>query len=180
MIKKNKFSISDNLNATEKTIEYFKKSGFKQLSTNEEKLIFKRGSIALNLRTRNPLKWKSIVEVEISRQGIKAVFKIDGTGHITTRKDEKRWDTFIANYKQFLRQENFDFKTENEKLSKNTLTDYLGWSSIIGLLIGFFAGFSGRYIADLTGISWIIFILAAGALYVLLTKLINNQKRIMK
>lgn len=174
MEKRIKFSISDNLKVTEKTIEYFKKLGFNQLSTNEEKLIFKRGSIALNMLTSNPFKWKSTVEIEIIGQEIMAEYKINTIGHIPTRKDEKRWDSFIANYKGFMTEKNYDLKTENEKLTKNSLTDYIGWTGIIGFLIGF----SGRYIADLTGIYWIIIVLVAAGLYVLLTKVIIDRKRI--
>jgi hypothetical protein len=101
MEKRIKFSVSDNLNIKERTVEYFKKSGFNLLSASEEKLIFKRGSIALNMWTINPFKWKSLVMIEITSHEIMVEYKINAIGHILTRKDEKRWDGFISNINVF-------------------------------------------------------------------------------
>ncbi len=176
MKKRIKFSVSDNLDLSGKTIEYFNQSGFKQLDTNDGKLKFERGSITSNMLTINPLKLKSEIEIEIIQQEIIADFNINATGQILTQRDEKLWDSFIDNYKHFLTEKNFDFKTENKKRlnsTKRKIFEYFRWPFLIGLI----TGFSGRYVADWTGINWIVFIAIVCGAYLLLTKIISDKKR---
>ena len=54
------FTVLETDDLTEKTIEYFTKSGFKHIvtSSNDKIIKFERGSIASNMWTFNPLKWK--------------------------------------------------------------------------------------------------------------------------
>jgi hypothetical protein len=177
MHKKIEFTVSDNSDLTKGTIEYFKQSDFKYIdNTTDEKLRFKRGSIALNMWTFNPLKWKSEIDIEISGQKIRANFIINATGQIATQDEQKLWDSFIVNYKTYLNDNKFDFKTENKRTlsstKKNSLK-YVGWA-LLGALIG---GIPAGLIAYWTGINSIISIGAASGAIGLLTKKINDEKK---
>ena len=174
--KKIKFTVSYNYDLTDRTIEYYKESGFKHYDTEDKNLKFGRGSVASNMWTFNPLKWKSEIEIKIAGQKISADFNINATGQIPTQKEEELWDSFIDNYKNYLTDNKFDFKTENDRnlssTKKNSLK-YVGWALLGGLIGGVPAGL----IAYWTGINLIVSIGAAGGAIGLLTKKINDDKK---
>jgi hypothetical protein len=174
--KKVKFNGSNDLDLTKRTIEYFKLSGFKHITTNDKGIKFNRGSITSNMWTFNPLKWKSEINIDIAGKEVSADFNIITTGQIPSYKEEKLWDSFIENYERFLTIKSFDFKVENNKrlraTKKNSLK-YLGWAFLGGLIGGIPAGF----IAYWTGINSIASIGAIVGAIGLLTKKINADKK---
>lgn len=176
--KKIEFTVSGTTDLNNKTIVYFKKSGFKQIDNNSSvnKIRYKRGSIASNMWTFNPLNWKSEIDIEIDAQEVKANFNINATGQIPTNKDQLLWETFIDNYEKFLCDSNFDFMTENSKaltIIKSKNLKYIGWAVLGGLIGGVLAGL----IAYWTGIYSIVSVGAAGGAIALLTKKINEEKK---
>ena len=175
--KKIEFTITGNSDPNEKTIEYFRKSGFKHIvNLADRKIRFERGSIASNMWTFNPLNWKSEIDVEIDGQEVKANFNINTAGQIPTNKDEMLWETFMDNYEKYLCDQNFDFLTENSKslkIKKNKNIKYIGWAALGGLIGGIPAGM----IAYWTGIHLIVSIGAAGGAIALMTKKINDDKK---
>ena len=175
-IKKNiKFTTPDNIDLTKKTIEYFMESGFKHIETLGKNLKFERGSIASNMWTFNPLKWKSDIDVKIIEQEINAHFNINATGQIPTQKEEILWDIFIDNYKNYLTDSKFDFNTKNRKAlnaTKSNSLKYVGWALLGGIIGGIPAGL----IAYWTEINSIASIGAVGGAIGLLTKKINDNK----
>ncbi|MFC5683721.1 hypothetical protein ACYE2N_01135 [Flavobacterium sp. MAHUQ-51] len=175
--KKIDFTVLGNPDLINDTIKYFKQSGFRYIDNNtEEKLRFERGSIASNMWTFNPLKWKSEIEIEISGQKIKANFNINTVGQIATQKEEKLWDSFIENYRKHLINNKFDFKTENKKTLKSTKKNSLKyiWWALLGGLIG---GVPAGLIAYWTGINSIVSIGSSVGAIGLLTKKINDDKK---
>ncbi|MBK9271634.1 MAG: hypothetical protein IPM48_08540 [Saprospiraceae bacterium] len=172
------FKVSEPTDLRKMTIDYFKKSGFKHLdnNTSDKTIIFERGSIATNMWTFNPLKWKSTIDIEISGQDIKANFNINAAGQTPTGNDELLWETFIDNYQKYLLDSNFDFLTENSKTLRATKSKnlkYLGWAVLGGLIGGIPAGL----IAYWTGINTIVSIGAAGGGIILMAKKINEDRK---
>ena len=177
-IRKNiEFKVSGTNDLTKETIEYFTISGFNHINNSaDRKIKFERGSIASNMWTFNPLKWKSEIDIEISGQEVKANFNINATGQIPTHKEETLWDTFIDNYVKYLNDTNFDFRTDNSKTLravKSNSLKYVGWAALGGLIGGIPAGL----IAYWTGINSIVSVGAAGGAIALLTKKINDDKK---
>lgn len=175
--KQIKINISEPLDLQEKTIEYFKKSGFEILKSDREdtKLIIQRGSIFSNMWTFNPLKWKSEINIEIIGQEVIAEFNINTAGQIPTQKEEVLWDNFIENYKRYLADKKYDYESENKKALNTTKKNswkYIGWA-LLGGLIG---GIPSGLIAHWTGIDSIVSLGAAGGAIGLLTKKINDEK----
>ncbi len=174
--KKIKITVSDEARPTEKTIQYFKKSGFKQSYTSEMNLLFKRGTVFSNMWTFNPLKWKSEIRVKINGEEIEASFTIDASGQIPTLKEEKLWEDFIENYKRYLTEKEFDFKSENKirlKAIKKDSLKYVGWA-LIGGIIG---GIPSLIIAYWTGMYSIISMGSGIGAIGLLMKKINDDKK---
>ncbi|MBO9703588.1 MAG: hypothetical protein J7604_25515 [Sporocytophaga sp.] len=171
-----KISVSDSKDVTEKTIDYFKKSGFNVSDHKENKLIIKRGSIISNFWTFNSLNWKSEIYIEIKGQEITADFHIDAIGQVITLKEEKLWETFIDNYKLFLIEANFDFKTENQKAlnaTKRNSFEYVVWVILGGMIGGIPAGL----IAYWTGVDKLVLIGAIGGAIALVNVKINDEKK---
>lgn len=176
-IRKNiEFTVSGTTDPTKETIEYFTKSDFKHIdNSTDRKIRFERGSIASNMWTFNPLKWKSEIEIEISGVEVKANFNINATGQIPTHKEEILWDFFIDNYKKYLNDRNYDFVVENNKAlgaTKNNSLKYVGWA-VLGGLIG---GIPTGLFAYCTGLNSIVSVGAVGGAIALLTKKINDDK----
>jgi hypothetical protein len=176
--KKIAFKVLDHSDLPEKTIEYFKQSGFKHIvsSPNDKKIRFERGSIASNMWTFNPLKWKSEIDIEINGQEVKANLSINAAGQITTNKDIRLWEKFIDNYQKYLNKPNFDFLIENSRELKTTKSKnlkYIGWAVLGGLIGGIPAGL----IAYWTGLNTMVSIGAAGGAIALLTKKIHDEKK---
>ena len=173
--KKIKFTVSNGIDLNKSTIKYFEESGFKFIETKDSFLKFERGSLTSNMWTFNPLKWKSEIFIKIIGEEIIANFTIDTIGQIPTYKEEKLWDSFIDNYKNYLADNKFNFKLENSKklndTKKNSLK-YVGWAFFGAILGGIPAGF----IAYFTGIHSIVSIGAVGGAIVLLIKKINDEK----
>jgi len=172
------FKASESTELREKTIEYFQKSGFKYVDnkTNDNRIVFERGSIASNMWTFNPLNWKSTIDIEIIGQDVKANFNINATGQITTNKEELLWETFIGNYQKYLLGSKFDFLTENSKTLKTTKgknLKYIGWAALGGLI----GGLPAVLIAYWTGINTIASIGVTSGAIALLTKKINDDKK---
>ncbi len=172
------FIVSEPTDLKEMTIEYFSKSGFKQIKNNttDRKIKFERGSVASNMWTFNPLNWKSEIEIEINNQEVKANFNINATGQIPTKEDELLWETFIDNYKKYLNDSNFDFLICNSntlKTTKNKNLKYLGWASL-GAMIG---GIPAGLISYWTGINTIVSIGAVGGAIAILSMKINEEKK---
>lgn len=172
------FKISEPTDLKKISIEYFKKSGFKQVDnkTTDNRIKFERGSIASNMWTFNPLNWKSTIDIEINGQDVKANLNINAAGQIPTNKDELLWETFINNYQRYLSDSSFDFLTENSKILKTTkgkYLKYLGWAALGGLIGGLPAGL----LAYWTEIDILVAIGAAGGAVGLMTKKINDDKK---
>jgi hypothetical protein len=172
------FKVSEPTDLREMTIQYYRKSGFKQKdsSPNEREIKFGRGSIASNMWTFNPLNWKSEIDIEFNGQEVKAQFNINAAGTIPTNKDEILWQTFIDNYQKYLCDSNFDFLTENSKTLRTTQRKnlkYLGWALLGGIIGGIPAGL----IAYWTGINTIVSIGAGAGTIALLTMKINDDKK---
>ncbi len=178
ILKELEFTVLETDDLTEKTLEYFTKSGFKHIvtSSNDKIIKFERGSIASNMWTFNPLKWKSAINIDLSKNQVKATFNINAAGQIPTTKDEELWETFIANYQKYVCDANFDYLNENSENLKSTKSKnlkYIGWA-VIGGLIG---GVPAVLIAQLTGINSVVSIGAAlGAVVFLMIK-INGDKK---
>lgn len=127
IIKNIEFTVSDTSVPKKETIEYFIKSGFNHIDkSTDRKLKFERGSIASNMWTFNPLKWKSEIDIEINGKEVKGNFKINTIGQIPTHKEEIVWDFFIDNYKKYLNDRNYDFETENNNTLRMTKNSRLG------------------------------------------------------
>ncbi len=179
IIKKLEFTVSEGDELTEKTLEYSKKTGFKHIVSNpREKIIrFERGSIASNMWTLNPLKWKSQIEIEIDGQEVRATFSINATGQIPTNKEEELWEAFIANHQKYVYDSNFDFLNENSgnlKSTKSKNLQYLGWTALGGII----GAIPGVFIAKSTGIDSIVSIGAAiGAVVFLMIKIKGDKKK---
>lgn len=172
------FKASESTDLRKMIIEYFQNSGFKLIDNKaiDNRIVFERGSIASNMWTFNPLNWKSIIDIQISGQDVKANFNINATGQIPTNKDEVLWEKFIGNYQKYLLDPNFDFLTENSKTlntTKGKNLKYIGWAILGGLIGGIPAGL----IAYLTGINAIVSIGAASVAIAVLTKKINDDKK---
>jgi hypothetical protein len=97
-IRKNiEFTVQDTSNLKEKTIEYFTKSCFKHIDNlSDRKLKFRRGSIASNMWTFNPLKWKSEIDIEINGRVVKATFAINAKALITTKNNSLKYVAWAA------------------------------------------------------------------------------------
>ena len=179
IIKKLEFTVSQADELNEKTLEYFTKSGFKHIVSNssETTIRFERGSIASNMWTLNPLKWKSEIDIQINGKEVIANFNINASGQIPTTKELQLWETFIANYQKYVCASNFDFLNENSENLKSTKSNnlkYIGWA-FIGALIG---GIPSILIAKLTGIDSIASIGAAlGAVVFLMIKIDGDKNK---
>ena len=179
IIKKLEFTVSEADELNEKTLEYFTKSGFKHIVSNsiDKTIRFERGSIASNMWTLNPLKWKSEIQIQINGKEVKAIFNINASGQIPTTKELQLWENFISNYQKYVCASNFDFLKENSKnlkLTKNNNLKYIGWA-VLGGLIG---GIPSILIAKLTGIDSIASIGAAlGAVVFLMIKIDGDKKK---
>ena len=172
------FKVSEPTDLKKMTIEYFQKSGFKQVDnkTTDSRITFERGSIASNMWTINPLNWKSSIDIEINGKDLKANFNINAAGQIPTNKDELLWETFINNYQRYLSDSSFDFQMESSKTLKTTKgknLKYLGWATLGGLSGGLPAGL----LAYWTEVDILIAIGAAGGAVGLMTKKINDDKK---
>jgi hypothetical protein len=120
LINKNiQFGIEDKTLKEDKIIEYFKESGFKLVSIQNENLTFSRGSILTNLFTFNPLKWKSKIGVEIIDKEVKVDANINTIGQTVIDAEDNLWDVFLTNLKFFLTN-NIDYKEINNEVLKST------------------------------------------------------------
>ncbi|MFD1188819.1 hypothetical protein [Pontibacter rugosus] len=134
----------------EATIQYFVSQGFRLAESSERFLSFKRGSFLLNMVTMNPLKWKSIINVEIGDEVVKAVFDIDTTSQLASVKEEELWDNFITNYREAII-EDFNYVEANNKLLRSTLSGtrkFIG-AAVVGAVA---AWIPAAVIAHYTGI----------------------------
>ena len=160
----------------EATVHYFVSQGFRLTRSTEKILTFERGSLLLNMVTMNPLKWKSIINIEISEEEVKAVFDIDTTSQLASVKEEELWDNFIFNYRGAIL-EDFNYAEANSKLLKGTLS---GTRKFIGVaVVGAVAAWiPAAVIAHYTGIGSIGGIGAtAGALGYLSYMIEKERKR---
>ena len=179
IIKKLEFKVSEADELNEKTLEFFTKSGFKEIVSNSsgKTIRFERGSIASNMWTFNPLKWKSKIDVQINGKEVMANFNINASGQIPTTKELQLWETFISNYKKYVCDSNFDYLNENAENLKSTKSknlQYVGWA-VFG---GFVGGITAVLIAHLTEINSIISIGAAlGAIVFLMIKIDRDKKK---
>ena len=105
--------------ALQKVKEYFLSQGFKLHSNNEDQLVFKRGSILLNMVTFNPLQWNSTITIEIADSVINSEFDINTDFQAVTLKEEQLWESFVSNFKESIRG-NLDYSSVNKKLIKET------------------------------------------------------------
>lgn len=171
------FTCSNDGDLSAKVIEYFKKSGFKQVDrgSSGSKLVFERGSLFTNMVTFNPLNWKSEIEIFIEEEHVSANFHIDAIGQIPTSKDERLWDIFIGNFQKYLCDVNFDFQSENNALVRQTKSKnltYIGWT----LLGAVFGGIPAGFIAHSTGIHVVAAIGASlGAIAFLMMKIYSDK-----
>lgn len=177
IIKKIEFTVSDSSDLVKNTIEYFKQSGFKPVdTTSDRKLKFKRGSLTSNMWTFNPLNWKSDIQIEISGEIVIANFNINTKGQTLTSKEVNLWEIFINNYQNYLTENTFDFKTENEKAlnsTKKNSVKLFGWALLGGLIGGIPAGL----IAHWTGVNWLAGLGVGIGATVFLMKKIGDDKR---
>jgi len=177
MKKRFSYSVSVNSDLTARTKEYFQQSGFEQVNTHDGILKFKRGSVASNMWTPHPLKWKSTVLVDIKGQEIVADINVNSIGNILSQKDKNLWDAFIDNYNRFLTESNFDINKENEKILSSThrkFVDCSGFHFIIGLSFGLL----GSITADWFGVNSFVLIGVGCGAYLLLTVIRNVVKEL--
>jgi len=169
------FPIQDK-NSIDKTIQYFHQSGFKITDRKEDSLTIKRGSMASNFWTFNPLNWKSEIRITTDEQKITVDLNINTIGQIPTLKEEQLWESFIENYKLFLTSNNFDYRTENQKAltaTKQNSLKYFGWA----LIGGFIGGIPSGFIAYWTGFDRIVIIGAVFGALAFMSKKINEEKK---
>lgn len=145
------------------TIRYFKEHKF-TLHTNEKnKLMFKRGSLAQNMITFNPLKWKSFFLVVINNSDVDYECKVDSTFQAVTKQEEIVWETFVANFHSTI--ENGMISNQETKNALRANNKSIGGYLLYALLGGIILGIPSGFIAYYTGIDSIITIGAAsGAL----------------
>lgn len=80
---------------------YFVLNGFRINQFDDNCIEFGRGSLMLNKVTFNPLKWKSKIKVNLSKENIlTSVFDINTSNQLVTNKEIELWENFIENYKR--------------------------------------------------------------------------------
>ncbi len=149
MNKKINFTITDKTQLTERIIEYFTKSGFTFVKTNDDTLKFIHSSSLFDTWTTNPLKWGSEIIVSINDNSVTADFCVDTDSQMNSSEEENVWNNFIVNFKSFMTD-----KTELRSLNNNIIKNvqksrllYIGWT-VVGAFLG---GFVGLYFSNLTG-----------------------------
>lgn len=169
-----KFSCSK-AGTLQKVKEYFLSQGFQLYSSSENSLVFKRGSILLNMVTFNPLKWNSTISVDITDSEIKALFDIDTSFQAVTLKEEQLWEKFINNFKESTKG-NLDYTSINKKLLKETKNN--SWKYVQAAVIGgLAAGIPGGIIAYFTGAGSVVGIAAAGGAMSYMMHQIEQDKK---
>lgn len=157
------------------TKKYFVSQGFRLANSTENPLIFKRGSLLLNMVTINPLKWKSTISIKVKDKEVNAVFDINTTSQLASLKEEKLWDSFIANYKEALLAD-FDYAAANNQLLKDTKSNtrkFIG-AAIVGAVA---AWIPAAVIAHHTGVGSIGGIGATAGALGYLSYLIEKEKK---
>ena len=169
-----KFNCSKEV-AFQKAKEYFQSQGFKLQSNYKEQLVFKRGSILLNMVTFNPLQWKSTITIEISDSEIKSEFEINTDFQAVTLKEEQLWESFIVNFKESIKG-NLDYSSINRKLIKDTKYNSLKYvkPALIG---GLAADIPGGIIAYFTGAGSVVAIATAGGAMSYVMHQIEQEKK---
>lgn len=160
---------------TEATTQYFVSQGFRLTISTERLVVFERGSLLLNMVTMNPLKWKSIINIEISEGEVKALFDIDTTSQLATVKEEELWDNFINNYREAILGD-FNYVEANNKLLKGTLSStrkFIG-AAVVGAVA---AWIPAAVIAHYTGIGSIGGIGATAGALGYLSYLIEKERK---
>lgn len=132
------------------TLNYFQIQGFNLTDSSSKFLKFERGSKMKNMVTRNPLKWKSIIEINFEETKILTNFDIDTIHQVVSLKEEKLWEQFIRNYQRTI-ETGASFIEENEqgiKETKRSQWKYFGYAIMgaVGL------GVPGGFLTYLTGI----------------------------
>ncbi|PRY05349.1 hypothetical protein CLV24_13029 [Pontibacter ummariensis] len=157
------------------TKDYFLSQGFKLESSTPDSLTFRRGSTLQNMFTYNPLKWKSLTDIEIKGPEVNVLCNVTPTSQAVTTKEEKLWENFILNYQQALIS-NFNYHSINNKLLRETQSDsrkYVKYALIGGVIAGVPAGFIAHY----TGIDAIVGIAAAGGGFYYMRHQIEKDKK---
>ncbi len=152
--------------AHSKTIDYFTKSNFRMISApTDKKMVFRRGSLLSNMFTFNPLKWKSVIEIEIQGQEVQLQLNVNTFGQAPTHKELALWDDFLTNIEAFMSHSNVDYLQQNKAALKAVRKNnyrLLGWI-LVGVIL---AGIPATFLAIYTGIDSIAAIGSGiGALY---------------
>lgn len=156
------------------TLKYFQEQGFKLTKYDANYLKFERGSTLQNMVTFNPLKWKSVTEINFIEDKVIADFVIDTTYQMVTNKEKKLWTKFISNYQNTI-EKGGSFLLENKvelEETKKSSWKYVGYA--IGGAIVF--GIPGGIIAYLTGIDSIFTgSMIGGSIFFIMNKM-NKEK----
>lgn len=170
-----KSQLPDNV-LKELIIRYFEEHNFK-LDTNEQfKLTFKRGSLAKNMITFNPLNWKSILTVKVNNSEVDYNWKVDSTFQVVTKQEEKVWESFVSNFHTTIESGVLSNQDTQEALltNKKSIKGYLLHAVMGAILFGIPSGLLAHY----TGMAIIVSIGAAsGALGFLYWKIEKEKAR---
>lgn len=137
MTRKIKIDVIDTYNLDKRIIDFFKSYGFELIATKNNILKFQQFSSLLDAWKTNPLKWGSEISILVSDKTIEANFIVDTDAQMNTKEENKVWQTFIENFRNFL----VSGETENSKMtsaifeSKKSRLNYFGWV-ILGALTG--------------------------------------------
>ncbi|PKV76111.1 hypothetical protein [Pontibacter ramchanderi] len=161
--------------ASQKVKEYFLSQGFKLHSNYKDQLVFKRGSILLNMVTFNPFQWNSTITIEIADSVINSEFDINTDFQAVTLKEEQLWENFIDNFKKSII-DNLNYSSINKKLLRETKYNSLKYvkPALIG---GLAAAIPGGIIAYFTGAGSVVAIAAAGGAMSYVMHQIEQEKK---
>ena len=112
---------------------YFVSNGFRINQSDDNSIEFGRGSLMLNKVTFNPLKWKSKIKVNLSKENIlTSVFEINTSDQLVTIKEIELWESFIENYKRSIIFNNV-FINENQIKTSETIKN--SWVILFKIII---------------------------------------------
>lgn len=112
---------------------YFISNGFRINKYDDNYIEFVRGSLIFNKVTFNPLKWKSKIKVNLSKQNVvTTIFNINTSNQLVTNKELQLWESFIENYKKSI-VSNEAFINENRIKTLETIKN--SWLILFKIII---------------------------------------------
>ncbi len=137
MIRRIKIDVIDGNNLDKRVINFFESHEFQLVETKLDFLKFRQNASLMDGWKSNPIKWGSEVSIALSDKTIVAEFIVDTDAQMNTSEEKKVWQTFIENFKKFVK----SGETQNSKLasaiseSKESRLSYFGWA-FFGTLTG--------------------------------------------